>query len=717
MAYTGTVMTENAFYPLFLLVVLLLALALERPTVGRQLAFLVGLALAFATRSQAVAFVPAALTAPLVLAFVSRAGLRATLRSFAPLYGVLVGGGLLVVALQAARGRSLSDLLGAYAVVGEKGYDVGGGAPLRALPRGGDRPLRRCDPLRGGDRPPRPRRLAATVGCRRSWPPPCRCSRGSCSSSRRSPRSSRAASRSGTCSSSCPLFVIALMAWLERGAPRPRLLAFAAAAASALLVLAIPFERFINTSAQSDTLMLLPWWSVQDRTGIEWVAELAFLLALAFAAAFLVVPARVAFVLPLVVLAYWAVTFKPIWFGAHGLERASAGAVFQGIRGVPRDWIDETVPPGEEVAVLWTGRSDRFTVNQNEFFNRRVGQVYYTTAPTPGGIGEVAVSIDEGDGVVRRADGSAVTDRYVLTDGSIEPDGRPVARDPLLGMTVWELDGPLVSTTTVTGLYANDTWSGPTVTWTRRALRRRHAHRLAVRRRDALPARPGRDGRDRRARASGAERAGAAASAGRACRRRVHDDLHRLAHRRAERRDPRQRRRSGARHPLQRLPLRAMRIVVDVSPLSHPRTGIGNYIRGSLRGLVEAAATEHEVVAFAPTSLRGPERIRAALDGIPVESRLWPLPGSHALRTAWSRAGRPAGRAPARHVRRPPLQRLDVPAAARWRALDDDSRPRAAALPRPRHAADACDAHAQVRARGADVRRDLRELRATPPRT
>ena len=34
---------------------------------------------------------------------------------------------------------------------------------------------------------------------------------------------------------------------------------------------------------------------------------------------------------------------------------------------------------------------------------------------------------------------------------------------------------------------------------------------------------------------------------------------------------------------------RAVRIVVDVSPLSHPRTGIGNYIRGSLAGMAAAA--------------------------------------------------------------------------------------------------------------------------------
>ncbi len=85
-----------------------------------------------------------------------------------------------------------------------------------------------------------------------------------------------------------------------------------------------------------------------------------------------------------------------------------------------------------------------------------------------------------------------------------------------------------------------------------------------------------------------------------------------------------------------------MRIAFDVSPLSHPPLGIGNYIRGSLGGLVEAAGKEHEIVAFAPTSLRGAERIRAALAGIDVELSTWRLPFSHALRTAWSVAGRPA---------------------------------------------------------------------------
>jgi glycosyltransferase involved in cell wall biosynthesis len=85
-----------------------------------------------------------------------------------------------------------------------------------------------------------------------------------------------------------------------------------------------------------------------------------------------------------------------------------------------------------------------------------------------------------------------------------------------------------------------------------------------------------------------------------------------------------------------------MRIAFDVSPLSHPLLGIGNYIQGSLGGLAEASAGKHEIVAFAPTSIRGTARIRAALAGIDVEVRTWPLPFSHALRTAWSAARRPA---------------------------------------------------------------------------
>jgi glycosyltransferase involved in cell wall biosynthesis len=84
-----------------------------------------------------------------------------------------------------------------------------------------------------------------------------------------------------------------------------------------------------------------------------------------------------------------------------------------------------------------------------------------------------------------------------------------------------------------------------------------------------------------------------------------------------------------------------VRIAFDVSPLSHPATGVGNYIRGSLAGLLEASAGRHDLVAFAPTSVQGPARIAAALDGLDVELRTWRVPFSHAVRTAWSMARHP----------------------------------------------------------------------------
>jgi glycosyltransferase involved in cell wall biosynthesis len=82
-----------------------------------------------------------------------------------------------------------------------------------------------------------------------------------------------------------------------------------------------------------------------------------------------------------------------------------------------------------------------------------------------------------------------------------------------------------------------------------------------------------------------------------------------------------------------------VRIVLDVSPLSHPRTGVGNYIRGSLLGLVEAGAGD--VVAFAPASRDGRRAIEEALAGVAVDRLLPVVPAAHAVRTAWSRIGRP----------------------------------------------------------------------------
>jgi glycosyltransferase involved in cell wall biosynthesis len=84
-----------------------------------------------------------------------------------------------------------------------------------------------------------------------------------------------------------------------------------------------------------------------------------------------------------------------------------------------------------------------------------------------------------------------------------------------------------------------------------------------------------------------------------------------------------------------------VRIVYDVSPLTHPRTGVGNYIRGALAGMARDNTGEHELVAFAPAAIRGRERLESALDGIDAERRIVSLPFAHAVRRTWGRLGWP----------------------------------------------------------------------------
>jgi glycosyltransferase involved in cell wall biosynthesis len=85
-----------------------------------------------------------------------------------------------------------------------------------------------------------------------------------------------------------------------------------------------------------------------------------------------------------------------------------------------------------------------------------------------------------------------------------------------------------------------------------------------------------------------------------------------------------------------------MRIVIDVSPLSVPRTGIGNYVRGLIAGLLEVGGDRHEIVAFGPSGPRGRGRIREALAGSSPELRLPLLPRAQWWRSGWSRAGWPS---------------------------------------------------------------------------
>jgi glycosyltransferase involved in cell wall biosynthesis len=468
MMYTGTLMTETVFYPVFACVALTLVLALERPTLQRQLILLGVCLVAFLTRSQSIVLVPAVATAPLVLAWLDRRRLLRVAAEFRALYGILVAGVVGVLVVELARGHSPFDVLGSYSVTGHADYRSGqvvkwllyhvseldlylGIVPFAALlllvamGRSLDRPLRVF--------------LAATLPLT-AW----LLLEVAAFASALSPRV-----QERNIFYVAPLFLIALLAWIERGMPRPARAAAIAAVVAAALPGALPYQRLIDTSAESDTLALLPlWWLQETVVSLDTIGVVVVAAAAILGLLFLTVSPRYALVLPALVLAWFVFATERIERFDHGFPKASVGALYQGITASKRDWIDATVGRDADVAFLYSGRNPHdqpLTLWENEFYNRSIGRVYDLRQQSMGDLPETPVH-ERADGVLLTRDGRPVRSRYVLSDDSVPLAGQIIGRDELRGMLLRRTDGLVAIASHVSGVY-RDGWSGPKVTYTR----------------------------------------------------------------------------------------------------------------------------------------------------------------------------------------------------------------------------------------------------------
>ena len=436
MLYTGTLMTENAFYPIFLTCVFALVAMLERPTPARQVLVLVLCAIAYATRQQAIALIPAILCAPLLYS-------HRRLRPYLTLYGVVGAAAVVALLATAARGRSPLELLGAYRAATSSSYSAGdvirfvvyhlgeldlylGVLPFAAL-------------LALWLAPGRARAFAAAtlpvfvfltleVAAFAS-------------------QTSVGKIEERNLFYVAPFALTALLAL-----PRPRRAMLVAAAVAGVLPVFVDYPRFITTSAIADTFALLPWWWVQDHwvhlDQVRWVALGA---SLAAAALFVSVPARYVLALPAVVGVYFVLTTLVVDNGRHGIRQASLGKLWAGIKDAEPNWIDRAVGPNASVAVLRTAAMSDETIWENEFFNRSLRTVYHARVNrVPDPLPEEALTRHT------RVD-------YVLAQDAA---GTPVARDAGVGVTLFRVDGSLVIPTSVSGVYP-DTWSGPKVHYRR----------------------------------------------------------------------------------------------------------------------------------------------------------------------------------------------------------------------------------------------------------
>ena len=465
MLYTGTLMTENVFYPLFLVVALALVAMLEKPTARRQLLVLGLCAFAYLTRAQAVALVPAVATAPLLFALFNRYSWRKGLRPFLPLYGIFIGGGLLVALVTVARGRAFSSLLGAYQAATWGTYTVDGVSHFLLYHVAeldlylGVLPFAALLALWFGarDLPAQARIFAAASLPLVVWLVIEVAAFASVNASNKI--------EERNLFYLAPLALIALLRIGADSHKRWRVLVPAAAIAG-VLPFFVPYARFIGPPAVSDTFALLPWWWIQDHyihlSSVRWAALGASLVA---GLVFVYLPRRFSLVLPALVGAYFLATGVIVENGRHGVHVASAGGLLAGVPIAHPDWLDRKVGRDASVDYLRTGVAAINTIWENEFFNRSFSRVYGLVAPADDTLFETPVVRNAAGNLV--AGSQIVRSQYVLTDGSIDLRGSAIAHDKRHGMILYRVNGPIVLLTKVTGLADGDTWSVGPVTYTR----------------------------------------------------------------------------------------------------------------------------------------------------------------------------------------------------------------------------------------------------------
>jgi Dolichyl-phosphate-mannose-protein mannosyltransferase len=378
--YTSTIMTENAFYPLFLTSAWLMLRALERPSTARQLLVAAAAAATFLVRSQAVVLLPAYLLAAIVLALVTSRGRRASalvacLRQQAPTIALLAVAG---VAAAVVRG---SSTLGPYHVLvtsfGPRPLVHWGLANLADLELYlGVIPLAAfgvllVQALSSASLSPELRRHVVLTAC--------------LGAGLLATVAALSASKYGLGRTHernlfyvVPLILICFFAWLDAGLPRPRDTRTAVALALVLLPLSIPAAAVGMSGEDGIALLLWEDMKIRQTVAIDGMVLVAAVLVAVFLRA-----RRPVIPLAVCLVALAATT------GA-GESHAVDSLTFHRDEWRDFGWIDRAVGPNARVVALWATTKTTYSGIEglwaDEFFNRSVRDVASANGPLPDGL-------------------------------------------------------------------------------------------------------------------------------------------------------------------------------------------------------------------------------------------------------------------------------------------------------------------------------------------
>jgi hypothetical protein len=447
----GTVMTESISYLAAGWALYGIALALERPTILRQVALLAAIAVAYLARAQFGILFATWVGALLVLWVITPAARPRRRSEWVRLWptALPIVLGALVVSARIASGQSASDQLGGYSVLW-RGYDpaevgkwvvyhLGDFAVYLAIVPVAVAPIVLVALTRAGRAGSRREAsfvalfVAANVSgllvvaafTSTPW------------------GFDRLHDRYGFYL--LPLWLIVFVVWLASGLPRPLLATALGAVCALALVVVLPFDQLAN-EAGIDTVPGALW----DRVAAELagpgpasgrLAVLVFVLGLLAATLFL--PERVARVaLPAAV----AVCFAAMsYFAWQRLIGAPEDLVFAG--GFERAWIDARIPADASVTKLYIDTScgsalERHALYLTEFFNANVDHAAFIGDTVPDGLPSDRVDVAP-SGALQLTSGTPLVAEYVFTQPGIALAGQRIAEGTAAGLVLWRVDGPV----------------------------------------------------------------------------------------------------------------------------------------------------------------------------------------------------------------------------------------------------------------------------------
>jgi Dolichyl-phosphate-mannose-protein mannosyltransferase len=250
-----------------------------------------------------------------------------------------------------------------------------------------------------------------------------------------------------------PLWLIVFVIWLADGLPRP-LVATAIGVGLALVLPAIlPFRQLAN-EAGIDTVPGALWvWIEQQVAGPGPLSgsRLLAVFVIGLLATTVFVPRRYGLGLAGAVLCVFVVTGALAW---ERLIDAPEDDVFRG--GLERAWVDAAVSDDARVTKIYidtdcSSALTRHALFLTEAFNASVDRAAHIGDSTPDGLPIERVDVGPG-GALLLSPGNQLDAEYVYTQPGVELDGERVATGTNAELVLWRVDGPVA----VVGAESND---------------------------------------------------------------------------------------------------------------------------------------------------------------------------------------------------------------------------------------------------------------------